>query len=218
VGVDRQTVQGWLRSGQLPTWRRRPRGSSVDRHAEHLDRRWDEGCRNAARLWREIREQGFRGRLRTVPRWVRGRRGVAPTPSGASRAAAWPMPSRRRAAWLVVADPEGMDATERRFVDALLAASPDLGRLIGLAREFRAMVRRQQADRLDGWLAAAKGSALAGFADGLTRDLAAVRAALSLPWSTGPVEGQVSHLKTIKRTMCGRAGFELLRHRVLQAA
>ena len=80
------------------------------------------------------------------------------------------------------------------------------------------MVRCRQADRLDGWLAAAKGSALAGFASGLVRDLAAVRAALSLPWSTGPVEGQISRLKTIKRTMCGRAGFELLRHRVLQAA
>ena len=80
------------------------------------------------------------------------------------------------------------------------------------------MVRCKQADRLDGWLAVAKGSALAGFASGLVRDLAAVRAALSLPWSTGPVEGQISRLKTIKRTMCGRAGFELLRHRVLQAA
>ncbi len=56
------------------------------------------------------------------------------------------------------------------------------------------------------------------FAGGLTRDLAAVRAALSLPWSTGPVEGQISRLKTIKRTMCGRAGFELLRQRILQAA
>lgn len=100
---------------------------------------------------------------------------------------------------------------EQRFVDALLAASPGLGRLTGLAREFRAMVRQQQADWLDGWLAAAKGSALAGFADGLARDLAAVRAALSLPWSTGSVEGQMSRLKTIKRTMYRRAGFELLR-------
>lgn len=128
------------------------------------------------------------------------------------------MPSKQRAAWLVVADPEKLDVAEHCFVDALIAASPDLGRLIGLAREFRAMVRRQQADRLDGWLAAAKGSALAGFVDGLARDLAAVRAALSLLWSTGPVEGQISRLKTSKRTMCGRAGFELLRHRVLEAA
>ena len=80
------------------------------------------------------------------------------------------------------------------------------------------MARRQQADRLNGWLPAAKGSVLAGFAGGPVRDLAAVQAALSSPWSTGPVEGQISRLKAIKRTICGRAGFELPRHRVLQAA
>ena len=61
------------------------------------------------------------------------------------------------------------------------------------------------------------GSTLVGFADGIKRDLDAVRSALVLPWSTGPVEGQISRLKTIKRTMCGRAGFELLRRRVLLA-
>ena len=219
VGVNRQTVQVWLRSGQLPTWRQQPRGSTVDRHAKHLDRRWHEGCRNAAQLWREIQQQGFRGQLRTVQRWACSRRSAGPAASGAGRGTAtWPTPSKQRGAWLVVADPERLDAAERRFVHALIARSPELDGLISLAREFRSMVRCRQADRLDGWLAAAKGSALAGFAGGLVRDLAAVRAALSLPWSTGPVEGQISRLKTIKRTMCGRAGFELLRHRVLQAA
>ena len=79
------------------------------------------------------------------------------------------------------------------------------------------MVRYQQAERLDSWLAA-KDTALAGFADGLVRDLAAIRAALSLPWSTGPVGGQISYLKTIKLTMSSRARFDLLRHRVLEAA
>lgn len=219
IGVNRQTVQGWLWSGHLPIWRQRRRGSTVDHHAEHLDRRWNEGCHNAAQLWREIQQQGFRGQLRTVQRWACGRRDASPAGSGAGRGtAAWPVPSKQRAAWLVVADPERLDAAEQRFVDALIARSPELEGLISLAREFRTMVRRQQADRLDGWLAAAKGSALAGFAGGLVRDLAAVQAALSLPWSTGPVEGQISRLKTIKRTMYGRAGFELLRHRVLQAA
>ena len=80
------------------------------------------------------------------------------------------------------------------------------------------MVRQKQADKLDAWLTATGETDLAGFADGLKRDLAAVRAGLSLPWSTGPVEGQISRLKTIKRTMCGRAGFDLPRHRVLEAA
>jgi hypothetical protein len=163
VGVNRQTVQGWLRSGQLPAWRQRPRGSSVDRHAEHLGQRWNEGCHNAAQLWREIQEQGFRGRLRTVQRWATGRRGADPTPPGLGRTTrAWPTPSKQRAAWLVVADPEKMDAAEQRFVDALIARSPELGGLVGLARRFSTMVRRRRAELLDGWLAAAKGSVGSG--------------------------------------------------------
>lgn len=118
----------------------------------------------------------------------------------------------------MVADAGDLDVTEQKFVDALLAGSPELRPVITLARDFRAMVRRKEAGRLDDWLTAAQATALAGFVAGLKRDLAAVRAALSLPWSTGPVEGQISRLKTIKRTMCGRAGFDLLRYRVLKAA
>ena len=218
VGGNRQTVLGWLRSGELPTWRQRRRGSSVDQHAKHLDRRWTEGCRNAAQLWREVQEQGFRGRLRTVQRWVSGRRGADPATSDSGRTVKWPMPSRQRASWLVVADSERLNATQQRFVDALLTRSPELAELVSLACRFRAMVREQKVDQLDGWLSSVKGSALAGFAEGIRRDLDAVRAALALPWSTGPVEGQISRLKTIKRMMCGRAGFELLRRRVLLAA
>ena len=57
-----------------------------------------------------------------------------------------------------------------------------------------------------------------GFARSLRQDRDAVQAALRLPWSTGPVEGQINRLKVIKRSMYGRAGFDLLRHRVLAAA
>ncbi len=117
-----------------------------------------------------------------------------------------------------MADPERLEGTEQHFVAALLARSPALAGLISLARRFSTIVRRQQAELLDDRLAAAKGPALSGFADALGRDLDAVRAALTLPWSTGPVEGQISRLKTLKRAMCGRAGFELLRRRVLRAA
>jgi transposase len=52
----------------------------------------------------------------------------------------------------------------------------------------------------------------------LRRDLGAVQAALDLPWTTSPAEGQVNRIKTIKRTMYGRTGFPLLRARVLAAA
>ena len=56
------------------------------------------------------------------------------------------------------------------------------------------------------------------FAISLRHDIGAIQAALDLPWTTSPVEGQVNRLKMLKRTMYGRAGFKLLRARVLYAA
>ena len=59
---------------------------------------------------------------------------------------------------------------------------------------------------------------LRGFASGIKRDYAAVKAALSLPWSQGQVEGQITRLKLLKRQMYGRAHFDVLRSRVLRRA
>jgi transposase len=59
---------------------------------------------------------------------------------------------------------------------------------------------------------------LRSFAEGIDRDGAAVRAALTDPWSTSPVEGHINRVKTIKRQMYGRANYDLLRQRVLAAA
>ena len=59
--------------------------------------------------------------------------------------------------------------------------------------------------------------ALQNFVASLNQEGAAVRAAVMLPWSTGSVEGHITKLKLIKRIMYGRAGFPLLRHRVLHA-
>jgi transposase len=53
------------------------------------------------------------------------------------------------------------------------------------------------------------------FARTLRRDLHAVEMALTASWSNGPVEGHINRLKMIKRQMYGRAGFELLKARVL---
>jgi transposase len=70
----------------------------------------------------------------------------------------------------------------------------------------------------NGWLTAAQATVLRGFVAGIVGDIEAARAALSRPWSNGPVEGQVNRLKMLKRQMYGRARFDLLRSRVLHAA
>ena len=77
---------------------------------------------------------------------------------------------------------------------------------------------KRDPDGLAPWLDRARTTGLRGFAQGLLSDIDAVRAALSLPWSNGPVEGQINRLKLLKRQMYGRAKFDLLRSRVLHAA
>jgi transposase len=87
-----------------------------------------------------------------------------------------------------------------------------------LVQRFGRMIRERRAEDLDPWLNDAircEIPALSNFAATLQRDYAAVKAALTLEWSNGQVEGQVNRLKVIKRMMYGRAKFDLLRLRVL---
>jgi transposase len=97
----------------------------------------------------------------------------------------------------------------------------DVAVAVELAQDFCAIVRQRQADRFDPWLAHAVASGVAPlrrFALGLRADYEAVKAGLTLPWSTGPVEGHINRLKMLKRSMFGRATVDLLSRRFLRAA
>jgi Transposase len=73
-------------------------------------------------------------------------------------------------------------------------------------------------ERLDEWLNKVEASHLQAFqtfVTGVQQDKEAVLAGLTLPWSNGPLEGNINRLKLIKRSMYGRAEFDLLKLRVL---
>jgi len=89
---------------------------------------------------------------------------------------------------------------------------------VELAKQFHRMMRERDASAWSLWQKTVRKSPLHHFVVQLQRDEAAVRAALTLPWSTGPVEGHIHRLKLIKRQMYGRAKLDLLRIRVLHAA
>jgi transposase len=133
-----------------------------------------------------------------------------------TRRAAAP-PTTRQVAWLLFRD-DLREEKDRVFVERVLSLSLELRQATELAREFHAIVRERRSGDLDDWLARTDQSELRSFAESLRKDLPAVRAALTLPWSNGQTEGQVHRLKLVKRHMYGRAKFDLLAQRVCHAA
>ena len=221
LGAERQTVRRWLRLGHAPSWAKPRRGGVLDAYAAHLDRRWAEGCRNAAQLWRELAGLGFAGRPSTVRAWAGRRRKGEPDAAAGGAVAqglARQPPSAPRVARLLMADTDALPEADRGFVARLLMEAPGLADAIAVAKRLNLLLRRQSEEGLGKILEDAAATPIAEFAAGLKRDLAAVQAALDTPWTTSPAEGQINRIKTIKRSMYGRAGFQLLRARVLNAA
>jgi transposase len=221
LGMDRKTVRSWLRGGGPPSWRKPPRPTVLDPYRAHLEQRWQEGCRNAAELARELGRLGADVRPRVVREWAMRRRraGADVLDAGANpRALGGREPSVNRATRLLQADAGTLDGDDRRFIERLRADAPLLSRTVDLARRLADLLRRQSAESLEAWLDEASTTPLARFAAGLRRDVEAVQGAIATRWSTSPVEGQIGRLKMLKRAMYGRAGFALLRQRVLAAA
>jgi len=88
----------------------------------------------------------------------------------------------------------------------------------GLVDRFHSMIRKTIAADLDPWIVDAKASLIASLATGIINDKAAVRAAITEPWSNGQTEGQITKLKLVKRQMYGRAKLDLLQARLIGAA
>jgi transposase len=114
-----------------------------------------------------------------------------------------------------------MTEEQQQLFDRIEAQCPEIRDLRYLALTFREALDADQSSQMKQWIARAKHcefGPVVRFAYGLQKDLSAVAAAVDTQWSTGQVEGQINRLKTIKRQMYGRAGFQLLHARVLHYA
>ena len=222
--IGRKTVRRFLRSDQFPE-RATPRRKEpkVNKFCGYLEKRWDEGCHNATKLWREIQTQGFAGCRSMVAQLVSAfrspalRHGHQPSQQSIPKTKCKSL-SPRQAAMLLARPPEKLIDAEQKLVERIQKSCPEAALLRPIMNEFSAILRNKDANALQPWMERAKESGIPtikNFCDRLLRDRAAVIAAISLSWSNGQVEGQVHRLKLIKRQMYGRASFKLLRSRVL---
>lgn len=231
VGVSRPTVYRTLRLKQPPG----PpiihvaRPHVIEPYKPYLIQRWNEGCRNARQMWRELRdEHGYTHAPQTVVRFVselrkdsgkkRSFRSTASTPIYAVDQERKRPLSALQAARLVTSRHEQRSAWEHDYLAKVCDIDPAVAQAVDVTQRFVGMVRNRDGSQFDAWLAAVEASdirELRTFAAGLQRDGDAVRAALSEPYSNGQTEAQIHRLKLLKRQAYGRAGFELLRKRVL---
>lgn len=215
LGWGRHTVQRYARA---ETWQQMivgvHRRSSLDPYKQQLLAGYTGRHGNIQTLHREITAQGFTGSYSIVRDFLQGHQpGQPPLPP--------PPPSTRRVTSWLCRHPGNLPADDTAALAAILEHCPELRAAHQLIREFAAMLTNRTGNTtLTGWITAATTTALPGisaFAHNMTADLDAVTAGLTLHWNSGPVEGNVNRIKMLKRQTYGRAGFDLLRKRILLA-
>lgn len=227
LNLDRHTVRRFARAAcveeLLAAAENRP--SILDGYCDAIGQLWNSGLDDAAHITARIRELGYTGGARTVQRYLAAFRtpGASRNRPGPSRRPAPstpPVPKPSKISRWMLSNPEHLDHQETRELHTLLPRCEHLDRLHTHIRSFATIMTRLRGAEITAWIAAAEAEDLphlASFATGLRRDLHAVINGLSLPYSSGAVEGNVNRIKTLKRGMYGRASFDLLRARVLLA-
>jgi transposase len=214
--LDRHTVRRFARAAEPEhlIGARDERESILDPFKPYLHQRWNDGITDAARLTREIIDRGYRGSGATVRRYLGPlRASQRPAP----REVHPPATIREVTGWLT-RRPEDLTEADSRVLHRIMDRVPVLATAYDQVREFAKMLTQLRGHELPDWLARIDREGepeLKSFVIGVRRDLAAVTAGMTLRYSSGAVEGNVTRVKALKRQMYGRAGLDLLRKRIL---
>jgi transposase len=218
LSLDRKTVRRFAaaaNAGQLLT-KATSRENKLDPYKPYLRQRWNEGITTASVLHAELQAQGWRGSVQAVARYVRPFRQLPAAPPPAPV-----VPKTRQITRWLLSHPAALTDDQHAQLAAIRARCPHLNTLAAHVSSFAEMMTGLHGQHLHQWLADVEADdqpQLHSFAAGIRRDLHAVTAGLTLPYSSGAAEGNVNRIKMIKRQMYGRAGFTLLRKRILLAA
>jgi transposase len=213
LGLSLNTVRRYARAAEPERLVRAPqyRPTLAGPYRDHLRaRRAADPAVPVLRLLAEIRELGYTGSMNLLYRYITQGRVESDRPHLSSR----------RVARLLLTRPAALSDAQQALASTLTAACPEMTSLAGLIRSFAALLKPDPGndEKLKEWARAAQAADLPGvhaFTRGLDLDMAAASAAVTLPFHNGRTEGVNTKTKMIKRQMYGRAGFTLLRHRIL---
>jgi len=213
LGLALNTVKRYDRAEEPERLRRAAqyRPTLVDPYRDYLrKRRIEEPGVPVQQLLREIRERGYPGSSNLLVRYLNQGRADADRPHIAPR----------KATQILLTRPDNLPAGQRKTAGRLSGACPEMAALSRLIGKFAAMLDPDPANegKLLQWIGEARTADLPhlhSFTRGLELDISAATAAVTLPHHNGRTEGVNNKTKMIKRQMFGRAGFELLRHRIL---
>lgn len=216
--MGRMTVQKFASAETYPdTAPYRVKAGMLHPYEASLRERWQQGCRNGAQLDREIVARGYPGKRQQVTRLVahlRKQLKAGITDFSAQLQGLTP----RAAVSLLMRRPEKLDSEQQQALVQMRQLHPEIEQVMEVVVSFLKMLRTLQGQQLETWMAMVQQGnirELQNFVEKLRKDQQAVQAGLTLIWSNGVVEGHVNRLKYLKRTMYGRAKFDLLRQRVL---
>jgi transposase len=213
LGLALNTVKRYDRADKPERLRRAAqyRPALVDPYRDYLhERRAEEPGVPARQLLREIRERGYPGSSNLLVRYLNQGRADAGRPHIAPR----------KASQILLTRPDNLTDGQRETAARLSSACPEMTALASLIGSFAALLDPDPANegKLLRWMADARAADLPhlhSFTRGLGLDIKAATAAVTLPHHNGRTEGVNNKTKMIKRQMFGRAGFGLLRHRIL---
>jgi transposase len=212
LGVCRRTVRKYLAAEHPPAYRKRSsRRTKLAPYLSYMHQRWQEGCHSARRLYGELVSHGYQGSESQVRATVRPWRTKRPSVPRTNR----PTTGFH---WWVLRPIQHLSESSKQELADFLEANPALAKGYYLKEGFQRILAEHDGRAFDAWLQAATASGLKPFealAKSFRQDYAAIKLALTVPWSTGQCEGQICRVKLIKRLGYGRAKLDLLRQRVL---
>ncbi|MDA7716901.1 ISL3 family transposase [bacterium] len=220
LNMHRQTVKKYFGLDELPRKVYKER-NVIAYHFKYIKSRMEqEPDILLTTLWKELKERGYTGAYSTLSEallYYGIRIG--------KKAKQKNLPKNKlyffkpsKTAFLFLKDENKLSEMQQNLIQKLCVKSEELATTLTLTRIFKRMMKEKEEGNLDNWIESAIDSnvkEIQSFAMGLKSDYKAVKNAIALSWSNGPVEGNVNKLKTIKRQMYGRGSFQLLKKRLI---